>query len=83
MSDETLVALATRHHAALDGLTAMTAAVVEGLTAAERESHPGRLLCGLAALVDQQREQAAALLQLAEDAADVAPDHQLPHAVQT
>jgi hypothetical protein len=81
--EDALITLATRHHAALDGLAVMTAAVVEGLTAAERESHTGRLLCGLAALVDQQREQAAALLQLAEDAADVAPDHQLPRAVQT
>jgi hypothetical protein len=70
MTDDPLVALATRHHVALDGLAAMTAAVVEGLSAAERESHVGRLFCGLAALVDQQRYRAADLLQLAEDAAD-------------
>jgi hypothetical protein len=42
-------------------LAALTAAAVEGLTAAERAGHVGRLLCGLAALVDQQREQAAGL----------------------
>lgn len=72
--DDALLALATRHHAALDGLAAMTAAVVEALSAAERESHTGRLLCGLSALVDQQREQAAALLHRAEDADDAAPN---------
>jgi integrase len=67
---EALVTAATRHYAALDGLAAMTAAAVEGLSAAERQSHAGRLFCGLVALVDQQREQAAGLLQLVEDAAD-------------
>lgn len=72
MSDDALVALATHHHAALDGLAALTAAAVEGLSAAERESHTGRLFCGLVALVDHQRERAADLLQLAEDAADAA-----------
>lgn len=75
--EDALVTLAARHHDALDGLAAMTAAAVEGLTADERESHPGRLLRGLAALVDQQRQDAAALLALAEDAADASdvPPH--------
>lgn len=72
MTDDPLVALATRHHAALDGLAALTAAAIEALSAAERESHTGRLFVGLAVLVDHQRERAADLLQLAEDAADAA-----------
>lgn len=67
---ETLVTLAARHRDALDGLVAMAVVVVEGLSAAERESHTGRLFCGLAALIDQQRESAAGLQTLAEDAAD-------------
>lgn len=70
MVDSPLVTAATRHYAALEGLAALTAAALEGLSAAERESHVGRLFCGLAALVDQQRHDAGALLALAEDADD-------------
>jgi hypothetical protein len=67
---ESLVTAATRHLDTLGGLAALAAATVEGLTAAERETRLGGLLRGLAALIDQQREHAANLLQLAEDAAD-------------
>jgi hypothetical protein len=67
---ESLVTAATRHHDALGGLAALTAATVEGLTAAERDSRLGVVLRGVAALVDLQCGQAAGLLQLAEDAAD-------------
>lgn len=63
-------ARATRHHEALDGLAALVAAAVETLTAAERDSHPGLLLRGVSALLAQQRDEAAALAERLEDAAD-------------
>jgi hypothetical protein len=70
MPDETLVTIATRHHDALGGLAALTAATVEGLTASERDSRLSVVLRGVAALLDLQREQAADLLRRVEDAAD-------------